>query len=142
FAPLADLLGRYLHSLPDHALHSLPAASLTQLAQIIPSLQDRLPDQATAAWAGAIGADENRQRLIDGIVTFLTSLARLRPLVIFVDDLHWADHDTLAVLGRLIQRVADAPLLVMLAYRTDDLAENEDLGMLLHALNRRQEQAI
>lgn len=142
FAPLADVLGRYLHSLPDHALHKLPTASLTQLAQIIPSLQDRLPNLAASAWDGAIGADENRQRLIDGIVTFLTSLARLRPMVIFVDDLHWADHDTLAVLGRLIQRVADAPLLVMLAYRTDDLAENEDLSMLLHALNRRQEQAI
>jgi hypothetical protein len=142
FAPLADVLGRYLHSLPESALPTLPAASLNQLAQIIPSLQDRLPVPQVPTLDGSIGADENRQRLIDGIVGFLTALARLRPLVLFVDDLHWADHDTLAVLGRLIQRVGDAALLVMLAYRSDDLAENEDLSILLHDLRRHQEQKL
>lgn len=142
FAPLADLLGRYLHSLPEGALHALPAASLTQLAQIIPSLQDRMPSLPVPSLDGTIGADENRQRLIDGVVGFLTALARLRPLVLFVDDLHWADHDTLAVLGRLIQRVGDVALLVMLAYRTDDLAENEDLSVLLHDIRRHQEHKL
>lgn len=142
FAPLADLLGRYLHSLPESALQTLPAASLAQLAQIIPSLQDRLPGLPQPSLDGIIGADENRQRLIDGVVGFLTALARLRPLVLFVDDLHWADYDTLAVLGRLIQRVGDVALLVMLAYRTDDLAENEDLSTLLHDLRRHQEHKL
>lgn len=142
FAPLADVLGRYLHSLPENVLQTLPAASLTQLAQIIPSLQDRLPSLPVPSLDGSIGADENRQRLIDGIVTFLTSLAHLRPLVLFVDDLHWADHDTVAVLGRLIQRVRDTALLVILAYRSDDLAENEGLSKLLYTLKRYQEHSI
>ncbi|MCC9077690.1 AAA family ATPase [Litorilinea aerophila] len=136
FAPLADALGRYLHSLPDTVLHALPPASLAQLAQLIPSLQDRLPELPTRGGDTTIGADENRQRLVDGIVNFLASLARLRPLVLFLDDLHWADYDTLAVLSRLSQRVDQLPLLVLLAYRTDDLAENEALITLLHALRR------
>jgi DNA-binding SARP family transcriptional activator len=142
FAPLADLLGRYLHSLPLAALSSLPAASLSQLAQLIPSLYDRLADLPAIGLEGALGADENRQRLIDGLVAFLTALARHRPLVLFLDDLHWADHDTLAVIGRLAQRLDDAPLLIMLAYRTDDLAENEGLVTLLHALKRRREHQL
>ncbi|MCX6047719.1 MAG: AAA family ATPase, partial [Chloroflexi bacterium] len=147
FAPLADGIGRYLQALPDLALHQLPTASLAQLTQIIPSLQDRLPD--LAAWPNAttlrsdLHSDEHRQRLIDGIVAFLTTLARARPLVLFLDDLHWADADTLAVLSRLSQRLNDLPLFCLLAYRSEDLAENEALTTLLHALKRlRQHQII
>ncbi len=136
FAPLADSLGRYLYGLPDAALERLPVAGLSQLAQIIPSLHDRISDVAISVNDGAMSADENRQRLIDSIVSFLAALSELRPLVFFLDDLHWADLDTLAVLSRLSQRVVKLPLLVLLAYRVDDLAENEGLSTLLHALKR------
>ena len=140
FAPLADAIGRYLHELPDAALPSLPAASLTQLGQIIPSLQDRLPELPVWNYETTLRSDENRQRLIDGIVAFLAALARARPLVFFLDDLHWADVDTLAVLSRLSQRLADLPMLIVLAYRSEDLAENEALATLLHALRRLPQQ--
>ncbi len=136
FAPLADCIGRYLYSLPDATLHRLPMASLAQLAQIVPSLQDRLPDLPGAPHENSGHSDENRQRLIDGIVVFLITLARARPLLLLLDDLHWADPDTLAVLSRLSQRLIDAPLLLLLAYRSDDLAENEALTTLLHSFTR------
>ena len=136
FAPLAESLGRYLHKLPDEALTALPSASLSLLAPVIPSLQDRLPDLPRATVDSAFGAEDNRQRLIDGMVAFLGALAQHRPLVLFIDDLHWSDHDTLTVLSRLSQRIADWPLMVLLAFRTDDLSENEGLVTLLHALNR------
>ncbi|MFN8489292.1 MAG: hypothetical protein U0350_17045 [Caldilineaceae bacterium] len=78
FAALADAIGRYLSELPDEALRSLPAAVWRRLAQIIPSLQDRLPDLSVWPNETALRSDENRQRLID-IVAFLTALARARP---------------------------------------------------------------
>ena len=43
FAPLAEAIGRYIHNLPTPALQSLPANSLSQLAQIVTSLQDLIP---------------------------------------------------------------------------------------------------
>ncbi len=143
FAPLAEAIGRYIHNLPTPALQSLPANSLSQLAQIVPSLQDlipSLPALSTSSSEVFTLASESRQRLIDGVIAFLTALANLRPLVIFLDDLHWADTDTLAVIGRLAQRVNDVPILLLLAYRSDELAENEALGTLLHALQRTQSQ--
>ncbi|MEZ4663531.1 MAG: DUF2791 family P-loop domain-containing protein [Caldilineaceae bacterium] len=136
FAPLADAIGRYLYALSDGALRGLPAASLTQLAQIAPSLRDRLPELAAPSTDGLLSAEENRQRLIDGLVAFLTSLARLRPLVLFLDDLHWADAETLTVLSRLAQRIADFPLFGLLAYRIEDRADNQPLVTLLHSLHR------
>jgi DNA-binding SARP family transcriptional activator len=136
FAPLADSLGRYLYGLPDVVVRSLPAASLAQLAQIIPSLQDRLYGVHAPAPEPAAGAEENRLRLIDAIVAFLVSLADQRPLVIFLDDLHWADPDTLSVLSRLAQRLREAPLFLLISYRREDLPDNEALAALLHGLNR------
>jgi predicted ATPase len=136
FASLADSLGRYLYGLPDESVRCLPQSSLTQLAQIVPSLQDRgagiVPPSADAAGV----ADENRQRLIDGIVSLFAAMATLRPLVLLLDDLQWSDPDTLAVLSRLAQRLGDLPILLLLSYRNDDLSENDALGTLLHAFNR------
>lgn len=142
FAPLAHILGRYLQSLPVEYLADLPTASLAQVAQIIPSLQDRLPNLPPPGGDGVIGADENRLRVVEGIVAVLAALARLRPLVIFIDDLHWCDHDSLAVLGRLAQRITELPMLLLLAYRNDDLDDNEELVTLLHALRRLHTQPV
>ncbi len=142
FAPLADGIGRYLHALPEESLHGLPMASLTQMAQIIPSLQDLLPELLSPTSDAHIHTDEHRQRLIEGIVAFLAELARLRPLLLFMDDLHWADQDTLAVLSRLAQRLREMPIFLLLAYRTDDLPENEALITLLHAFNRTEQAQV
>ena len=106
FSPLADSIGRYLRSLPDQVLRELPHASLAELAQIVPSLQDHIPDLPAPSADHTLRTDESHQRLIDGIVAFLAELAELRPMLIFLDDLHWADPDTLAVLSRLSQRLA------------------------------------
>lgn len=141
FAPLFDALGRYLQGLSDGVLQQLPTASLTQLAPLIPSLHDRLPTLLASYYSGAVyepaaQTDENRQRVIDSMIALLTALAKARPLVLFLDDLQWADNDTLAVLSRLAPRLARWPLFVLLAYRSDDLAENEELTVLLHTLRR------
>ena len=136
FAPLADSLGRYLYGLPDVVVRSLPAASLGQLMQIIPSLQDRLGSINVPAPDLGGTAEENRLRLIDAIVAFFVSLANQRPLAVFFDDLHWADPDTLSVLSRLAQRLGDAPLFLMVSYRSEDLPDNDALAALLHGLKR------
>ena len=137
FAALADGLGRYLHRLRPDGLRALPVACLAQMAQIIPSLYDHVRGlQPPPPGEPAAAAEENRQRLIDGIVAFFAALAELRPLALFLDDLQWADADTLAVLSRLSQRLGDLPIFLLLAYRSDDLAENEALATFLHAARR------
>jgi DNA-binding SARP family transcriptional activator/DNA polymerase III delta prime subunit len=141
FAPLADALGRYFYSLPDAVVQSLPAGTLGALAQIIPSLHDRLLYAPPAPSESASNAEENRQRLIDSIVTTIVVLAKLRPLVFFVDDLQWADPDTLAVLNRLVQRLPELPAFLLMAYRAEDLPENSALVTFTHTLNRLQRDA-
>ncbi len=135
YAPLADVIGRYLQLLPDASLRRLSPAVLAQLVQIVPTLQDRLPEGAPHL-DGLLSAEESRQRLVDAIASFFTSLSQHHPLVLFLDDLHWADGETLSVVSRLITRIQRYPFLLLLAYRQGDLVENESLQTLLHALRR------
>lgn len=142
FAPFGDSLGHFLQTLPDELLCSLPAATLAQLAQLLPSLEDRLPNLPTTRVDAVVSNDENRQRLIDGFISLLTTLAEARPIIFFLDDLQWADTETLAVLGRLAHRLPQLPIFVLLAYRTGDLAENSALATLLHTLRRENPEIV
>jgi len=101
-----------------------------EVARLLPEVADPTP---TAA--GLRAPDESR--LWEGVFQLLAALAVAQPLLCFLDDLHWADADTLAVISRLAQRLADAPIFLLLACRSDDLAENEALATLLHALRRK-----
>ncbi|MCS6826316.1 MAG: DUF2791 family P-loop domain-containing protein [Caldilinea sp.] len=141
FGPLADAFARYFYALPDANIQALPAGALNALAQIIPSLQDRLSHLPVTVVDPPVAAEENRQRLIDGIVTTVIALATLRPMALFIDDLQWADPDTLTTLNRLVQRISDLPLLLLMAYRSEELTENEALAAFVHAVHRLQRDA-
>lgn len=141
FGPLADAFARYFYALPDANIQALPAGALSALAQIIPSLHDRLAHFPVAMVETPAAGEENRQRLIDGIVTTVIALATLRPMALFIDDLQWADLDTLTTLNRLVQRISDLPLFLLMAYRSEELTENEALAAFVHAVHRLQRDA-
>src|SRR5256885_12968930 len=61
--------------------------------------------------------------------------AHRRPMVIVLDNLQWADPESLALLGRLAPRVGDLPLLLVAVHRTEELTT--DLAELLPALVHR-----
>ena len=106
----------------------LPAVWLAELARLLPELAASLPDPRLAQRA----ADESR--LWEGLNQFLIALARRRPVVLFLDDLHWADASTLALLGYLARQVAPAPV----AYLTTAhlIAPRSPLAALLQTLTR------
>ncbi|MFF7853546.1 AAA family ATPase [Streptomyces sp. NPDC007904] len=75
----------------------------------------------------------------DGLDWVMTRLAvKKAPVVLLLDDLHWADVESLDWLASFAPRVADLPLLIVLAYRPDDLPpEAESLRTLTGSLGTR-----
>jgi predicted ATPase len=70
--------------------------------------------------AGSKGASqERRKRELD---VFFDEVSRLRPLVLFLDDVHWADASTVDLLAYLGRHLAARRLLVVVTYRPTDLA--------------------
>jgi len=60
-----------------------------------------------------------RQRTIDALKSVILAVADQRPLVLILEDLHWSDPATVEVLAAIVAGMADASLLLVLAYRPD-----------------------
>ena len=69
--------------------------------------------------ADTLAGDLRRERTIDALVAWVVALARRRPLVLCIEDLHWCDATTLDALDRLLGRVAEVPVLVLLTARPE-----------------------
>ncbi len=74
----------------------------------------------------------------EGVRAKLLDAAAGRPLVVVLDDLHWSDDATVDLLAPLIESVADDPIAVIGAYRSDELARRHLLRPLRARLRHRQ----
>lgn len=84
------------------------------------------PTAATAARASAY------LRVVDA----LTSLARQRPILLVLDDLHWADEGTVRLLAALRGRLPASPMLVVGTYRDNEVAADSPLAAIATASDR------
>jgi ATP/maltotriose-dependent transcriptional regulator MalT len=107
FGVFADALDDYVQTLEPHRLAALEADVLTELGEVLPSL---------AAGAGGAATD-HRFRTHRAVRRLLEVLATPKPLVLILDDLHWADSGSVELLGAALRRPPAAPVLLALAAR-------------------------
>ncbi len=125
-----------LRSLPDLAdLAMLAPTWLGELSRVLPELAELAPD--TRLFSSASGAD-TRLRLFEAIARAGQQLAARAPLVLFLDDLQWADVDSRDLVQYLAQRWSQLrlPTLLICALRSDELAATPALGDWLATLRR------
>jgi DNA-binding SARP family transcriptional activator len=115
FLPLIDVLRPRLEQdqAPDDLLSDV---WLAELARLLPELRDRSPDLPVLSTDEALGDS----RLFEAVARLLQGWAARRPLVLVLDDLHWADTATLDLLLYLAQSLAaqPTPILLLLTLRT------------------------
>ncbi|HEY4573883.1 MAG TPA: AAA family ATPase, partial [Thermoanaerobaculia bacterium] len=104
---------------------------LEDLARLVPEIRDLRPDLAEPATLA------KRDHLFASVRLFLESLCRSdEPLILFLDDLHLADRDTLALLGFLVSELT-GPIWIVAAFRPDgEMEEDHPLSRLLHRAER------
>ena len=76
----------------------------------------RLDSQETAA-VGAVTGEAFRNRLFAVLERLLLALAKQKPVVVVLEDLHWADHSSLELLDHLFRLIAQAPIAFVLLSR-------------------------
>jgi DNA-binding SARP family transcriptional activator len=133
FAAVSEMLRSLVRNAPEQRLRQLPQFALVQIADLFPALRERLPDLPELP---DVPPDERRNRQIEGLCDLALALARTLPLVIALDDAQWADEATLATIGRLARQASRRALLIILAYRADELSDNPSLHSLLRTLGR------
>ncbi|MFQ5613580.1 MAG: BTAD domain-containing putative transcriptional regulator [Anaerolineae bacterium] len=122
--PYRPLLDALQGSLPRVPWDRLPPAStytwLAPLAQLLPDLYYYLPDlPATLAQTDS----ETSHHIMEGLAQLLLSFARQSQLVLFLDDLHWADVPTWQFLSFLNRRAGAASLLVVCSFSPPEASE-------------------
>ncbi|MGD8806621.1 MAG: AAA family ATPase [Chloroflexota bacterium] len=108
---------------------------LAELSQLMPELRARYPDLPPP-----LTGDANfvRARLFEAVANLGDALAHRRPAVFVLDDMQWADADTLDLVHYLARRWAelDAPIMVLLTIRQEAYAANASLREWLAKLGR------
>lgn len=77
-----------------------------------------------------------RLQLFEAVVRLCESATETGPLVIVIEDLHWADESTRHLLRFLIGALTDAPVLLVATYRTDELDRRHPLRPFLAEVGR------
>ena len=75
-------------------------------------------------------------RLFESLLELLHLLSLRQPLVLVLEDMHWADRSTRAFAGFLARSLIDERMLVLLSYRSDELHRRHPLRPLLAELSR------
>jgi len=127
YAPLTSAL-RPLVRGAHPALEALSASSRAQLAVLLPGLGETAP--------GGPGADRGQLPLFEALLEVIDALSASRPLVLILEDMHWADRSTSTFISFLVRGVRDERLGVLLTYRTDELHRRHPLRPLLAELER------
>lgn len=136
FLPLIEALTPHLSNL-DLTLPDIEPLDLAILVALWPNLQTVLPEIPSLV---SLEPDLMRGLLFQSLAQLLLSLAvQHPPLLLCLDDLHWADDSTLAWLGYLARQFKHLPILIVGTYRSGEIMAVAVLRTELTRLGRLQE---
>ncbi|MEU0518279.1 AAA family ATPase [Streptosporangium sp. NPDC006007] len=105
----------------------LPEGAARDLARLLPEFGEP---------SGDVKSDTARARLFEQILTLLERLAERRPVVLIIEDIHWADRSSRDLIAFLSRNLRAAPVLMVLTYRSDELHRQHPLRPVLAELGR------
>lgn len=127
---LVDALGRYLKTLPAVEAAALLPRDSRALVRLFPALgrlefMTSLPGRAAAK-----DPHELRRRAFRALRDILARITDARPVVLFIDDVHWGDADSAQLVRNLLAPPDVPPMLLIAGYRGDSAESNELLRTL------------
>lgn len=131
YQPFAEALRSLVPCVGPDRLRSL--RGVEALLPLVPGLTDVLPEVAAPARADP---DTERYALFDAVVALLDSVSACAPVVLVLDDLHWAAKPTLLLLRHVLRFGEHARVQIVGTYRSTDLDRSHPLAAMLADLNR------
>jgi len=131
--PWVQAIRSYVRDVDPEQLRSEMGAGAADIAEVVSDVREQLPGLQAPP---QLEPEQARFRLFDSITAFLKSAARRKPLVLVLDDLHWADQPSLLLLEFVARELASARVMIIGTYRDMELSRQHRLSHTLGELNR------
>jgi DNA-binding SARP family transcriptional activator len=133
YQPFAEALRRYVAVAPLATLREEPAYAAAELTRLVPSLRRRLTDLPEPVSDDVEG---QRGRLFDAVASLLANAARGHPVVLVLDDVHWADRSSVLLLTYVLRFGEPTGVLCVAASRDTEGPALPELASLIVDLRR------
>jgi serine/threonine protein kinase/tetratricopeptide (TPR) repeat protein len=128
FWPWMQIMRTYSESFSAKDLLTAMGNTAATIADVVPEVREKLPNLAAPP---RLEPDKARFRFFDSITTFLKSASARQPLVLVLDDLHWADEASVLLLDFLTRELGASNVLVVGTFRDLELGRHHPLTRML-----------
>ncbi len=135
YAPFVAALRRALRPFRGEDLDRLIGPGRAELAHLLPDLGPPAPRPVPRPDA-SVSAAAAQARLFEIVFGILRRLAEERPLVLILEDVHWADSSTRDLFRFLVRTAREGRFLFVATYRTDELHRRHPLPPIIAELTR------
>ncbi len=131
--PWMQIIRSYVHDCEPTTLMSEMGTGAAEIAEVVSDVRERLPGLPSPP---KLDAEQARFRLFDSISQFLRNASQQSPIVLVLDDLHWADRPSLLLLQFLARETEGCRLLILATYRDVEVGRQHPLERTLADLAR------
>jgi DNA-binding winged helix-turn-helix (wHTH) protein/tetratricopeptide (TPR) repeat protein len=133
YQPFVEALSWYFRHCPQKELRrQLAAAGVdAELAAFVPELQSRVPDLPRQL---SMNPEAERYRLFEAVAALLAVMSLRCPMLLVLEDVHWADKATLLLLRHVVRSARMAPFTIIATYRQSELGHTYPLADMLMKL--------
>jgi class 3 adenylate cyclase len=135
YQPWAHALDHFVTEAPRLILDRYVQQHGGDLARLVPALEGRVPALAAPRQSDP---ETERYLLYAAAAGILEAGGEQKPVLLILDDLHWADSPTLSLLRHVVRAGITVPVMVVGTYRDSDLSRDHPLTSLLADLHREQ----
>lgn len=132
YQPFAEMLDHFFATAPEGSLTSLLEYGGPELSRLSAEVVRHRPDLEKSG----TGIGEVRRDLFGAVAQLFKMMAEERPLALILDDLHWAQLPTLALLEHVVQACPDTRLLVLATFRTTAPDRSDEVAARVAELHR------
>ncbi len=131
--PWMQAIRLYAQRLESAVLLSHMGPGVADIAEIVPELKARFPELDSPP---PLEPEQARFRLFDAVTTFLLTASQRQPIVVILEDLHWADRSSLLLLEFVAREIESSHLLIIGSYRDIEVSRRHPLSDTLGRLVR------
>jgi DNA-binding CsgD family transcriptional regulator/tetratricopeptide (TPR) repeat protein len=137
-APLVDALRTLARTMPPDLLADVLGPAAPVLSRLLPELAKAASavSSSPAGPTALAGDDVSKAQLLEHVLGTLDRLSGVRPVLLAVEDLHWADRSTLDLMAFLFRSLRQSRVMIAVTYRSDELHRRHPLRPLLTSWER------